>query len=417
MNKISLLFIVLFIQFGFAQKSSYSPYSYFGVGETNFSATADNKMMGGNTAYVDSVSVNLNVPASLSKLKFVNYSVGVNLKNNRYSTQDNNAKTTTASLNYLSVSIPTKLLGFNFGLKPNTSVGYLLESVDETTDPVSTNRYNGDGGINSAFLGIGFELFKNFGLGISSSYSFGNLNHYHSKILTDVELYTRVSSESSLSGLSYNFSAVFQQKFRNNIQIYSSYVFQPESNLTSKNSQAIATLKSDGSFGGDSENIDLSSNGMDETKIIIPGFSSFGLGFGQDKKWFVGLNLKSVKGNGYRNELMALDNVNFNQHNIYSIGGFYLPKFDSFTSFFDRVTYRAGIKYIDGGLEVNQQDIKDFGINFGLGIPVGRISKANIGFELGQRGLDEFGLVKENYLNFMIGVSLNDLWFIKSMYN
>ena len=47
MNKISLLFIVLFIQFGFAQKSSYSPYSYFGVGETNFSATADNKMMGG----------------------------------------------------------------------------------------------------------------------------------------------------------------------------------------------------------------------------------------------------------------------------------------------------------------------------------------------------------------------------------
>ena len=417
MNKISLLFIVLFIQFGFAQKSSYSPYSYFGVGETNFSATADNKMMGGNTAYVDSVSVNLNVPASLSKLKFVNYSVGVNLKNNRYSTQDNNAKTTTASLNYLSVSIPTKLLGFNFGLKPNTSVGYLLESVDETTDPVSTNRYNGDGGINSAFLGIGFELFKNFGLGISSSYSFGNLNHYHSKILTDVELYTRVSSESSLSGLSYNFSAVFQQKFRNNIQIYSSYVFQPESNLTSKNSQAIATLKFDGSFGGDSENIDLSSNGMDETKIIIPGFSSFGLGFGQDKKWFVGLNLKSVKGNGYRNELMALDNVNFDQHNIYSIGGFYLPKFDSFTSFFDRVTYRAGIKYIDGGLEVNQQDIKDFGINFGLGIPVGRISKANIGFELGQRGLDEFGLVKENYLNFMIGVSLNDLWFIKSMYN
>ena len=417
MNKISLLFIVLFIQFGFAQKSSYSPYSYFGVGETNFSATADNKMMGGNTAYVDSVSVNLNVPASLSKLKFVNYSVGVNLKNNRYSTQDNNAKTTTASLNYLSVSIPTTRLGFNFGLKPNTSVGYLLESVDETTDPVSTNRYNGDGGINSAFLGIGFELFKNFGLGISSSYSFGNLNHYHSKILTDVELYTRVSSESSLSGLSYNFSAVFQQKFRNNIKIYSSYVYQPESSLTSKNSQSIRTLKLDGSFGGDTENINLSLTGMDETKFTIPSFSSFGLGFGLDKKWFVGLNFKSVQGNGYRNEFMSLDNVNFNEHNIYSVGGFYLPKFDSFTNFFDRVTYRAGFKYIDGGLEVNQQDIKDFGINFGLGIPVGRLSKANLGIEFGQRGTDDFGLIKENYLNFMIGVSLNDLWFIKSMYN
>ena len=155
MNKISLLFIILFIQFGFAQKSSYSPYSYFGVGETNFSATAENRMMGGNTSYYDSVSVNLNVPASLSKLRFVNYSVGINLKNNRYSVGENNAKSTTASLNYLSVSIPTKLLGFNFGLKPNTSVGYLLESVDESTDPISTNRYDGNGGINSAFVGLG----------------------------------------------------------------------------------------------------------------------------------------------------------------------------------------------------------------------------------------------------------------------
>ena len=107
MNKFSLLFIILFIQFGFAQKSSYSPYSYFGVGETNFSATAENRMMGGNTSYYDSVSVNLNVPASLSKLRFVNYSVGINLKNNRYSVGENNAKSTTASLNYLSVSIPT----------------------------------------------------------------------------------------------------------------------------------------------------------------------------------------------------------------------------------------------------------------------------------------------------------------------
>lgn len=114
---------------------------------------------------------------------------------------------------------------------------------------------------------------------------------------------------------------------------------------------------------------------------------------------------------------MALDNVNFNKYKVYSTGGFYLPKYDSFTSFFDRVTYRFGLKYIDGGLEVNQQPIKDFGINFGLGIPVGRISKANIGFEIGQRGKNSFGLIKENYLNFMVGVSLNDLWFIKSMYN
>ncbi len=417
MKKIPLLFTVFLIQIGFGQKSSYSPYSYFGVGETNFSATAENRMLGGSTSYYDSVSVNLNVPASLSKLRFVNYSVGLNLKNNRYTAQENNAKSTTASLNYLSVSIPTKLLGFNFGLKPNTSVGYLLESVDPSTDPISTNQYDGDGGINSAFVGLGFELFKNFGVGISSSYSFGNLNHYHTKILTGVELFTRVSSESSLSGLSYNFSAVFQQRFRNNIQIFSSFVYQPESNLKSKNNQEISTLKIDGSYGGDSENIDLSIIGLDETKITIPTFSSFGLGFGEDKRWFLGFNYKSISENGYRNDFMGLDNVNFEKYKIYSFGGFYLPKYDSFRSFFDTLTYRSGIRYVDGGLEVNNVQIKDFGINFGLGIPVGRLSKANIGFEFGQRGKKTFGTIKENYLNIYFGVSLNDIWFVKSMYN
>ena len=107
MNKISLLFIVLFIQFGFAQKSSYSPYSYFGVGDTNFSATVENQMMGGNTAYYDSVHQNMNNAASLSKLKFVNYSVGVDLKNTSYNSDSNNETSTAAGINYISVAIPT----------------------------------------------------------------------------------------------------------------------------------------------------------------------------------------------------------------------------------------------------------------------------------------------------------------------
>ena len=37
-------------------------------------------MMGGITSYADSAQVNLNNAASLSKLKFVNYLVGVDLK-------------------------------------------------------------------------------------------------------------------------------------------------------------------------------------------------------------------------------------------------------------------------------------------------------------------------------------------------
>ena len=234
MNRIFyLLFLISFSVS--SQKLSYSPYSYFGVGDTGFSATAENQMMGGITSYADSAQVNLNNAASLSKLKFVNYLVGVDLKSTSFKNNNTNESSTSAGLKYIAVSVPVvsgierkNLFSFSFGIKPNTSVGYLLENNIEDLPTPELNRFEGDGGINSAFLSVAFELFKNLGFGVSSSYSFGSLNHYHSKILQDVELYTKVSNESSLSGLDYTFSTFYQGKISENLSLYSSFSHKPE---------------------------------------------------------------------------------------------------------------------------------------------------------------------------------------------
>ena len=416
MHKISIFFILISL-FGYSQRSSYSPYSYFGVGETNFSATVENQMMGGNTAYYDSVHQNMNNAASMSKLKFVNYSIGVDLKNTSYLSESNNESSTAAAINYISVAIPTKVLSFSFGIKPKTSVGYLLENDDKTQSIAELNRFTGSGGISNAFVSIGFELFKNWGIGVSSSYAFGNLNHYHTKILENIELYTRVSSESSVSGLDYNFSTVYQKTFNNKTTLYTSIVYQPEANYKSKNNQSISTINPNGNFGGDSEIIDLSSIGLDETNVKIPSSLSFGLGFGEDKKWYFGLNYLKTDEGGFRNELMALDNVEFKSSQTFSVGGFYLPKYDSFTNYFKTITYRVGLRYKNGGLYVNDQQINEIGLNFGFGIPLAGISSANLGFEFGQRGTQKASLVKEKFFSIRLGVSLNDLWFIRSLYN
>ena len=416
MRKLSI-FLILISFFGYSQKTSYSPYSYFGVGETNFSATVENKMMGGNTAYYDSVHQNMNNAASLSKLKFVNYSVGVDLKNTSYLSASTNEKSTAAAINYISVAVPTKLLSFSFGIKPKTSVGYLLENDDKSKTPPELNRFNGSGGVSNAFVSIGFELFKNWGFGVSSSYAFGNLNHYHTKILENIELYTRVSSESSVSGLDYNFSTVYQKTFNEKITFYSSVIYQPEANYKSRNNQSISTIDPNSGFGGDSEEIDLSAVGLKNTNIKIPNSLSFGLGLGQDKKWFLGLNYMKTDEGGYKNELMGLDNVEFKSSQTYSIGGFLLPEYNSFTNYFKTLTYRFGLRYKSGGLYVNNQQINEIGVNFGFGIPLAGISSANLGFEFGQRGTTKASLIKEKFFSIRLGVSLNDLWFIRSMYN
>ena len=416
MRKLSI-FLILISFFGYSQRTSYSPYSYFGVGETNFSATVENQMMGGNTAYYDSVHQNMNNAASLSKLKFVNYSVGVDLKNTSYLSASTNEKSTAAAINYISVAIPTKLLSFSFGIKPKTSVGYLLENDDKSKTPPELNRFTGSGGVSNAFVSIGFELFKNWGFGFSSSYAFGNLNHYHTKILENIELYTMVSSESSVSGLDYNFSTVYQKTFNEKITLYSSIIYQPEANYKSRNNQIISTIDPNSSFGGDSEEIDLSAVGLKNTNIKIPNSLSFGLGLGQDKKWFLGFNYMKNDEGGYKNELMGLDNVEFKSSQTYSIGGFLLPEYNSFTNYFKTLTYRFGVRYKNGGLYVNNQQINEIGVNFGFGIPLAGISSANLGFEFGQRGTTKASLIKEKFFSIRLGVSLNDLWFIRSMYN
>ena len=95
-----------------------------------------------------------------------------------------------------------------------------------------------------------------------------------------------------------------------------------------------------------------------------------------------------------------------------SVGGFYIPKYDSFSSYLSRVVYRAGFRYENTGLVFNNNSINDYGMNFGLGLPVG-LSKIDLGFEFGKRGTTTNGLIEENYFNVSVGLSLSDIWFNK----
>ena len=99
------------------------------------------------------------------------------------------------------------------------------------------------------------------------------------------------------------------------------------------------------------------------------------------------------------------------------LGGFFIPRYSSLTSFWNRVVYRFGVRQETTGLLAQGQSVTDFGTSFGLGIPLNGLSNANIGFELGRRGDTDNGRVLENYWAVRIGFSLNDIWFIKRKYN
>ena len=124
-----------------------------------------------------------------------------------------------------------------------------------------------------------------------------------------------------------------------------------------------------------------------------------------------------VDGGGLNNKLFELDNVEFKKGSKFSFGGFYIPKYDSFTNFFSRLVYRAGLRVEDTGLQIDNQSIKEVGFNFGFGIPFQGFSSVNLGFEVGKRGTTNAGLIQENFFSVRLGMSLSDLWFVKNKYN
>jgi len=402
----------------FSQSGSLSPYSFFGVGDNTFKGTIENRSMGGLNIYSDSVHLNLTNPASFSELKYVNYSVGVDYNNFNLISDNSNEKATTANMNYLAVAIPTKKLAFGFGIMPKSSVGYLLQSTDNSTDPKQVNRYEGNGGINTAFLTFGFKIFKKLRLGFSANYEFGNLEHSNSRYLDEISLYTKLISNSSLSGINYNYSVLFREKvFSGDLTFHASYIFKPKSELSSKNTQVLSTNNVNSGLGGDSQDIDLAALNLEETIIELPSINTLGFGIGKDTKWFVGIDYTRSSAGAYENKLLNLQNVKYQEGSKLSFGGFYIPDYDSFTSYLSRIVYRFGLRFEKTGLIVQNQPIDEYGINLGIGFPFLGFQNVNIGYEFGSRGTKNAGLVKENFSSFRLGLTLNDKWFVKNKYN
>ncbi len=143
-----------------------------------------------------------------------------------------------------------------------------------------------------------------------------------------------------------------------------------------------------------------------------------GIGYGENLKWFLGAEYSFQKLGDLSNEFLQFDNLMYENSSTFALGGFYIPDRTSFQSYFNRITYRAGLRFEKTGMVINNTDINNFGITFGLGLPLGNnLSNLNLGFELGRRGTTSADLIEESYFKVNVGLSLNDQWFQKRKIN
>ena len=415
------IYLIIFLAgspFIFAQSNTSSPYSIGGLGEIAFKGNAINRLMGGLDIVSDSLHANLNNPASLGDLKLVTYSLGLNYKSTKLSSSVSNESVTSASIDYLVVAIPTKKFSFGFGILPATSVGYRLQSVIEGDDINNVVNLNeGFGGLNQTFLSIGFKVFEFLNFGVSVNYNFGKITNESSRQEQNIDFGTFFTKTSSLAGFNYRFATQLKIPLTSKVRLDAMAYYVPNNSLTATNESVYFTRSVTTQDLGDFENVDLAAINLDETTISLGNQYSFGLGITKDKKWFVGGQYSRRNSADYVNNFISLDNITYANGSRLSFGGFYLPDYSSITSYWKRIVYRAGVRSEDTGVLFNNQPLKETGISFGVSLPMAGFSNANIGFEFGKRGSQDNGLIQESYWNLIVGLSLNDIWFIKRKFN
>jgi hypothetical protein len=80
--------------------------------------------------------------------------------------------------------------------------------------------------------------------------------------------------------------------------------------------------------------------------------------------------------------------------------------------------YRIGFHYEQTYLKLNGRNINDIGFSAGIGMPIRRAgTMLNFTLEAGQRGTTQDNLIRERYLKLTFGLTVNDLWFVKSKYD
>ncbi|MGB0316262.1 MAG: hypothetical protein ACPGCO_03800 [Flavobacteriaceae bacterium] len=415
---LSILFSITVVHLAAAQSGSVSPYSSAGLGERNFNGTQATRHMGGLDVFTDSIHANLNNPASYGFLKVTTYSLGIHYRNTNLASLTESANADDASLDYLAVSIPAGKFGFGFGILPYSSVGYRIETLDSATEGQNVlNRYEGEGGINQAFLSVGLPLTSFFSIGVSAQYNFGNLFYRTGQFIEGVDTGTLLTNQSSISGLNYQYSAQVNIPIKRKYLLQGMYVYQPEAFLNSQNDRIFYTQSLSNDTVVDFEEIDLNTQGLRETELETSQTTKIGLGFGENKKWFLGIQHNLTKSANFTNNFFSRSTISYRDAKQWTVGGFYIPDYASFTSFWERVVYRFGFRTEQMSLIINNLPITETGISFGIGLPLGSLSNANIGFEFIQRGAKQSGLIQETLIAMRIGLSLNDIWFIKRKYN
>jgi len=405
-----------------AQVTTSSPYSRYGLGNIKGSLLPQFRAMGGISTAVSKVTgfnnINMQNPASYAGISLTTIDIGMSASVTSLTRNNLSESSFNSTFSHLAFAAPvTRRSALSFGILPYSDLGYNYRNTVKVDTTTLNQLYEGEGGLSKAYLGYGYRFGDHLRIGGNLEYIFGNLQTSRATEFSSAGSYNaKLQTKNSVAGLSYSYGIQYDFTLGKKTIVTLGYSGSTSGkvNSTLTSYATLYTRDQDGNESTAADTLNTVNNG--KSNLTLPLTHNFGIAIQQNDKWLIGADFRMSKWSA-----TSINNVNQGLQDSWgaSLGGQWTPDAFSYNSYLKRIDYRIGVNYDKTYIKIGNQDIKQMGASLGFGFPLPTANggtafyKINFTTELGQRGTLNNNLVKEQYINFHLGFTLNDTWFRK----
>ncbi len=408
--KKSLIILGLFVSLHAGAQDYNAPYSIYGVGDLE--QRFYDRSIGMANSSISLLSSPhyqfLKNPASLSGLERSNIYVNMALtgKTVTYAgTPIGEANSKTRDLSIKSFSVATKLNNFwasSVGFMPLSYTGYRYTATKsiEGSDDTYNGDYEGDGGLYNVYWNNAFSIGKHFSVGVRSSFIFGSLNH--TETLTGDVLSSSIVTKTRdyYNNFRFEFGSIYSTNISKNWKLALGGKLTTKTKLNSERTVSITegtTVIKDNEF-------------VKSSAFYLPVAYDAGISFTHKDRltMAVDYNYQSwtdlkQKGQGYS----LVDSRRL------SAGVQYSNQVERWGRRYEKNYVQAGFFTTNSYLRIRNTPINEIGGSIGYGGYLSGSLFYGLSVEAGRRGTVANGLIKENYVQATLTLSLREFLFSK----
>ena len=386
-----------------------SPYSVYGIGDIDFrSYNRSSGMASTGLAVKSSFYIIDNNPASITGLprSFFTMNISSVAKSVQYKGDPINAVNSDNRDFWIKrLGITVKLnnsWATSAGLKQFSNINYKFngtKTVEGSTEIFNT-AYEGDGSLNEYYWTNAFSFGKHFSFGLQSSIIAGSINQ--TETLSDATFQTDISTKRQdyLGQARFQAGVLYSVALNKKWDLSLGGKFIPKIKMVSERTVTVT----------EGETVILQDEFIKYDRFYLPNTYAIGIALKKNKKntytfdyTYENWSPLNINGRGWQ----------LASSNRFSGGVEFSKQQWTGGQFLEKKYFQVGAFYTNSYLRIRNAPINEFGLTVGTGGSLSRNLLYTLSGELGRRGTTQNNLIKENYVQLSIGLSLSDYLFSK----